>query len=285
MIYLPLAPFMPRGLESLGSGNFHIVKVQESSFPSGCEEYVRVIDRGYRYDFSDGIQISIRIQSARDIMRLFMATDAIRRAGCKKVHAYIPYLPYARQDRVCSSGESLSAAVMANMINAQGYESVTSIDPHSDVMPALINNYQSIGHSGHLISAMRDNADAVLCSPDAGAVKRVSSFAKGVLYSGDIIEASKKRVNGAIYTKPITDDLTGRSVIIVDDICDGGGTFIGLASKLKEAGAKKVILCVSHGLFTKGVEVLYEGGIDAIYTTNSYVMDGLNESLIKRSQL
>ena len=70
------------------------------------------------------------------------------------------------------------------------------------------------------------------------------------------------------------DDLTGKYAVIIDDICDGGGTFIPIAKELKAKGCRKVVLYVTHGAFTKGTQVLFENGIDEIFTTNSFDQTG-----------
>lgn len=106
-------------------------------FPSRCEEHVHV--RFDEFTIPKELTIRVRFTCNADIMRLFLATDAVRRMGVETVHLHIPYVPYARQDRVCYPGEALSAAVFAKLINAQGYDSVHCWDCHSDVMPALID--------------------------------------------------------------------------------------------------------------------------------------------------
>jgi ribose-phosphate pyrophosphokinase len=72
-------------------------------------------------------------------MQLLLATDALRRAGFRKISAWLPYFPAARQDRIMMPGEPLSVKVYAQIINAQGYERVMVFDPHSDVTPALLD--------------------------------------------------------------------------------------------------------------------------------------------------
>lgn len=244
--------------------------LETSSFPSGCEEYVRVTAHFYQ---EVTYCVCMRIHSSADIMRLFMITDAVRRYGVKRVGVFIPYLPYARQDRVCMVGESLSASVMANLLNAQQYEFVMAYDPHSDVMPALINNFVTINPVGHLMQALKDYPDAVLCSPDAGAVKRVEKLAHMVGYTGQIAMALKARTGDGVSTSTFIGDVSDKDVIIVDDICDGGATFLSLAERLKLEGAAHVVLCVTHGLFTKGADRLFDNGIDAIYCTDSFVKE------------
>jgi len=253
-----------------------------SSFPSGCEEHIKVVGPVSGHH----VRINARIQTNGELMRLFLATDAVRRMGAKSVSVFIPYLPYARQDRVCNPGEALSASVMAKLINAQGYTSVMSLDPHSDVMPALIDNYTTMRFVGHVMAAKAAYPDAVFCAPDLGAMKRVDLMSAAVGNTNGICFTTKRREDGKVIPGAIMGaDLLNKDVIIVDDICDGGRTFIELSKKLKYAGAQKVILCATHGLFTHGLDVLLNDGIDAIYTTNSFMLDSIDESRINRTEI
>lgn len=259
------------------------IELRRSSFPSGMEEHVRVEGEVKGHD----VTIVSVLQSDKDIMALLLATDAVRRAGANSVALVMPYLPYARQDRVCTPGEALSAKVMADLINSQNYTEVISYDCHSMVMPALIDNYKQPTFFDHVAGALKDYPEAVLCAPDAGAVKRTQEAAISVGKDHNkVVMATKDRLStGRVVTSSIVGDVLGKAVIVVDDICDGGGTFLALADKLWEMGATAVILCVTHGLFTKGIDILLEGGITDIYTTNSINREHLQDQRLKVFQL
>ena len=243
-------------------------KVSFSSFPSGCEENV-VISRD-PFLFPPVGWINVRIKSSADIMRLFLTTDALRRQGTETLHVVLPYLPYARQDRQCHPGEALSAKVFADLINERGYASVVSYDPHSDVMPALLDRFVLGVCRGHVLAAVKANPGATLVAPDAGAVRRVREMAMGIGQDPDrIVRSLKARTAGAVTTL-IAESSVPDTCVIVDDICDGGATFIALSAELRKRGATKVVLCVTHGLFTRGIKALLDGGIDEIYTTDSF---------------
>lgn len=252
-----------------------------TSFPSGCEENV-VVSRASLYPIdtlrivSDEVLIRARIASSADVMRLLLLTDALRRLNAQHIDLFIPYLPYARQDRVCHQGEALSAKVFADLINSQGYRSVMAVDPHSNVMPALINNFIGISVFGHVSRAINDRGDdatrkCVLVAPDAGATKRVETTASAIGFKGAVTQAMKVRSENGVSVRLMNEtDALQRDAIIVDDICDGGATFIALADALNTAGASSVSLCVTHGLFTKGIKHLFDNGIGRIYATNSW---------------
>jgi ribose-phosphate pyrophosphokinase len=163
---------------------------------------------------------------------------------------------------------------MADLVNNMKFDFVESWDCHSDVGVALIDHCTNITKT-RLFSRYMDQrilSKCFLISPDAGALKSVYSIAKQIEVI-DVIEASKKRdVTTGNITNTVVHadgDFKGQTALIVDDICDGGYTFIKLAEKLKEKGFEQVYLYVTHGIFSKGFEV-FDNLIDRIYTTNSF---------------
>ena len=188
----------------------------------------------------------------------------------------IPYFPYARQDRVCVEGEALGAAVMASFINNLDFAKVTIWDAHSDVSPALLNRVENVPQIKLLercdeLSQRLSTGELTLISPDAGASKKTIKIAETFNGEPEVIQAQKMRnlKTGEIIKTEILGDVKDKKVLIADDICDGGRTFIELAKVLKNKGALEVSLFITHGIFSKGLEV-FEGLIDAIYTTDSF---------------
>jgi ribose-phosphate pyrophosphokinase len=241
---------------------------------SGGEEHVNVagIYPG------DPVTITARIDSSTEFMRLLLLTDAIKRIGVKEITLQMPYIPYARQDRVCANGDAFSLKIFANLINQQGYKKVFVTDAHSSVSTALIDNVVEVDQAFFVDLIYDKNRDfEYIIAPDAGASKKATNFAK--MYSSrigntiDVVQALKVRdtSNGNItQTQILHDDFDGKSCLIVDDICDGGATFIELTKKLKEKNAGKVGLFVTHGIFSRGLDPLFENGIDEIYTTDTF---------------
>lgn len=235
------------------------------------------------------VRIVQRITTSDDLMWLLMATDALRRFGVKKIMLTLPYVPYARQDRVMTSGESLSIKVICDLINAQKYDVIHILDPHSDITPALLdncivqNNHELVKWAidGHYLCHLQEEgicSKFLLASPDAGAVKKIYGSAKAINYVDDIIIGGKHRdVSTGNITHTYIDSgaklliKTSQepAVFIIDDICDGGRTFIELAKVLKQSGAGEVYLIVTHGIFSAGFKELGEN-LNGIFTTNSF---------------
>ncbi len=239
------------------------------------------------------VSIQAILKTSDDIMKLLMLTDAIRRLNPEiEIHLEMPYVPYARQDRVMVPGESLSIKVFCGLINVQDYTSVTIWDPHSDVTPALLNNcivktqamvmsYQlpfgethktlgsSWGRADNIYKTFVDNT--VLVAPDAGAMKKIHESSQ-VLGFKDIVRADKVRdpatgkiLETVVYSEHIGD----KNFLIVDDICDGGRTFLELAKVLRPLTNGKIILYVTHGIFSANLGV-FKDIIDEVYCANSF---------------
>ena len=173
-------------------------------------------------------------------------------------------------------GEPLSVKVMADQINAQKYHAVHVFDPHSDVTGALVNNINIISNEKFVTKVFDDhlhyrsnNNDFCLVAPDAGALKKATGLAKLLGIPNDnFIRASKIRdvKNGELSECNFVGNVSGKTCVIVDDIIDGGATFVQLANMLRWKKASKVHLIASHGIFSKGIGLQF---LDKIFITDS----------------
>jgi ribose-phosphate pyrophosphokinase len=230
-------------------------------FPGG--EMQVTIPAGLREqaDAAREFRINALLKSADDVMQLLLLTDALRRLNpAVPVHLDMPYVPYARQDRVCNPGEALGAAVFCKLINDQQYATVTIVEPHSDVTPALLARVRVVDAAAYLKKALAAPAFAqgvTLMAPDAGARKRVQALAKA-LGVADVRYAEKVRdpQTGRITETRVPDDIPAQPVLVVDDICDGGRTFLELAAALRGKTRQPLYLYVTHGIFSKGLTEL-----------------------------
>lgn len=246
---------------------------------SGGEVSVKLADP-FMIAGSTYVNLFAPIKNSNDLMELLMVTDAIRIIKPEiLISVTIPYLPYARQDRVMVDGESLSIKVFANIINSQNYINVYVWDAHSEVGVALIdrcvNTPQYVMFS--ILGYRVDPTNTVLVSPDAGAEKKIYGFAKAtgvndILFASKIRDVSTGRIIKTVVNVDFSAGYEGpwdkRDYLIVDDICDGGATFIALAERLKEITTGKIKLLVTHGIFSKGIEV-FDGIIDEVIVLNN----------------
>ena len=245
-------------------------EIQFESFTfSGGEPHIKISPD---FDHSKKITITHRLNSFNDVGLLCLAVDALRRMGAEISDLVIPYFPSARQDRVMIKGEPLSVKVYADIINNLNFKKVIIFDAHSEVAPALLNNCQPASNHKFIEQVIKKLDDNVLLiSPDGGALKKIYKLSE-YLGGRAVVECSKSRdVKTGVLKgfKVYADDLQGKDCLIVDDICDGGGTFSGLAEELKSKNPGKLYLAVSHGIFSKGFEAL-EKYFDKIFTTNSF---------------
>lgn len=257
---------------TLSEGSYKIMK-----FPSG-ELNVTLIDYMDIGSKNCGpLTIKGSILSSDNLMELCLLVFALKTwipsIPCRLI---MPYCAYSRQDRYCNPGEAFSLKVFANIINSLGFIAVTTVDNHSDVATALfdcIENFSvaEVLNEKNLIDSY-NNTYKYFVSPDAGANKKVFECSKQ--FNIPMIRADKLRdtktgkiLETIVYAN--AEQLDNATVLIIDDICDGGRTFIELAKVIKEIQPNcKVHLYVTHGFFSKGLSPLFQF-IDKIYTTDS----------------
>lgn len=261
--------------------NFHINK-----FPDG-QQSVDILE-GANYLQDKDIKIYSRIRSFRDIELIICTNQALRQSGVRSVSLYVPFFLGSRSDRKFKEGGvNYLKNVIAPIINSQNFDCVLTLDPHSDVLEAVLNNYEKIDNLLLVNSALADigKENVVLVSPDGGALKKIFDVAEHFQIP-NIVTAIKHRdiTTGKItHTEvPLSEARYYKDCkfVIVDDICDGGRTFIELAKAIKvKVPDAKIYLVVTHGLFTSGFSDLNEQ-FEKIYTTNSYadVSIGISDS-------
>ena len=225
--------------------------------------------------------VLVRPNSMTDFVAAMFWIDAWVWRGGNVPNLVLPFVPGARQDRMNHEGDFLfTAKSVANMINARNFPKVIVVDPHSEVVSALINNCEVVP-SNMVADLLKKEDYAAVVSPDAGAEKRATSFAKNL--GKPVIHAWKTRnvADGSISGfghEPIAPSIKGK-LLIVDDICDGGGTFLGLEKELRKAGYK-ADLFVTHGIFSKGTKSLTKV-FENVFTTDSIARRQENVKVIE----
>ncbi|QHZ59990.1 hypothetical protein PJKIFABJ_00035 [Pseudomonas phage PE09] len=227
------------------------------------------------------IDLVAKIQNSDQLMAMFLATDALRRVyPLAQIDLLIPYFPYARQDRVCNAGEALSVKVIATLINAQNYATVTVLDPHSAVVVGCLDRVFVTDQFDAFGRIKQDWNNWILVAPDMGAAKKTEDFAKRV-GAANVLQCNKKRnlADGKILGMELLNPeilTVGCKLLVLDDICDGGRTFIEVSNAIELASPASehnyldytIELAVTHGIFSKGVGVLTDH-FDRVYTTDS----------------
>ncbi len=257
-------------------------------FPDG-QPHVKIdISSISKLNIKEPLRIFCRISNPNDLLIILFIKNTLDYLEFEHIELHISYLMAARMDRIMLDGEPFSLKVIAAILNQANFKKVKIFDPHSEVSTALIERSYSISNHQFVKDALDDyfkeNPKEPFClvSPDAGALKKIHKLAQ-FLNLENIVECTKERdvKTGALTNfKTTVGELNNQTCFIIDDICDGGGTFVGTAKMLKEKGAKKVVLIVSHGIFSKGTPLEF---VDEIYTTDSYrTIENVNCFLIEK---
>lgn len=218
-------------------------------------------------DAGSPMRVLLRPKSLASFVAAMFWLDAIHERFDQYPKLILPFVPGARQDRLNVSGDMLfTAKSIARMINDRTLPTVTILDPHSEVTPALIDRCRVITAADCI--TVPSGKYAAVVSPDAGAEKRAGLVAKKL--GVPLIHAWKMRdvSTGAIagFGCESTSLPFDSKVLVVDDICDGGRTFIGLAGCFRSD--IDLHLYVTHGIFSQGTEELRKH-YSHIYCTDS----------------
>lgn len=225
--------------------------------------------------------IEWRFENDRELLALIYLVKHLRNHGVDSLSLYMPYIPNARQDRVKGHVDVFTLKYFAEIINSLDFNSVMVLDPHSNVSTALINKVTALFPKNYIEQAIAGinggwfNYDTIgdkllMFYPDEGSVKRYSDGI-GLPYAFGIKKRNWEtgKIEGLDVAGAV-DQIAGKDILIVDDICSRGGTFYHSAKKLKELGAKDIYLYVSHceNTILEG-DLLKEDLVKKIYTTDS----------------
>lgn len=226
--------------------------------------------------FSGVHRITWKFENNEELVALIYLVNHIRSKSDLPVTLVLPYVPNARQDRVKNPEDVFTLKWFAQTINALKFDNICITDPHSSVAEALFDHVfikradDFIRESLEIVLEESGGTPVLMFYPDEGAMKRYSG-AVDMPYAFGIKKRDWKTgqisgldVAGATYL------IEGHNILIVDDICSRGGTFTHSARKLKELGADKIYLYVTHceNTILQG-SVLTDGLIEKVFTTDS----------------
>lgn len=231
--------------------------------------------------FSGGefqIKLPVKIDSERAILTwkpidaseitfLALAVSALKNMGIWDIDLDVLYLPYARQDRVCSPGEAHSLQVICHFLDNLGLTTIRIWDVHNEAKT------EELFHETHVCFVTATNifdryrvlddfdlSNLIICAPDDGAYPRVADLCNYFDMTQPIVMQKERcpETGRIIGMKPNKHNrcVDSWNILIVDDICDGGATFNQAAQLLKEQGAVNLYLYVTHGIFSKGLDLL-----------------------------
>lgn len=245
------------------------ITVVQESFPDGTSHLLQSIPE------ENHIKIEWFYENDKETLTLIYLTNHLKAHGKRDISLFMPYIPNARQDRVKTDEDVFTLRYFSGLINSLGFSRVSVLDPHSTVSEALFDNIEILKPQKYIeqvISQIEKEEGEIpsMFYPDEGAGKRYSGmiplpFAFGIKKR----DWKTGKISGLDLAGDI-DSISGKNILIVDDISSRGGTFFLSAKRLKEAGAKNIYLYVSHCENTvfEG-ELLTSDLIKKIYTTNS----------------
>lgn len=253
-----------------GYGEFSTHKLFQ--FPDGSIKFELSVYIDPNDSFRGDTIVKTRLRNHKDIFTLALVKDVLDRKLPTQTHRVkIDYMMYQQDDRLFDVKESFGLKVVCKFINDMKWDEVIVFAPHSDKVE-FIDKVRIVDNSTfvyHAISDIPMGDQAVWVIPDAGAyksqMKQIEKFQHDNFIS---CSKSRNKITGAIKTQVPQSNFEGKDCFIVDDICLGGATFIGIAEELKKQNCGKIYLVVSHGLFNKGIDHL-KAYFEAIYTTDS----------------
>jgi ribose-phosphate pyrophosphokinase len=210
----------------------------------------------------------------KGLMELLIMIDALKRASAGSIIAVMPYFGYARQDRKVRPRTPITAKLVADLISAAGADRVLSVDLHAGqiqgffnipfdhlyAMPVFMDELRARGLQGE---------STVLVSPDAGGVERARAYSKRLGAGMAIIDKRRPKPNVSEVMN-IIGDVKDKNAVIIDDIIDTAGTLCNAARAIMDNGAKSVIACATHPVFSgPAVERISDSPLESVLVTNT----------------
>ena len=207
-----------------------------------------------------------------NIMELLLFIDSLKRASAKTITIVSTYYGYSRQDRKASGRQPIGAKLIADLIQTAGATKIIAVDLHNPSIQGFFNiPVDDLKGQYILASSITNHGKFTVVSPDHGGAVRARVLAELVSDTIQIAIVDKRRTGSNISEiSGILGNVNGKNVVIIDDMIDTGGTIIKAAKALKEAGAKKIIVAATHGLFSRGFEEFDKTScIDKVMITDS----------------
>lgn len=184
----------------------------------------------------------------------------------------IPYFPYARQDHVVSNATTFALRSFLELLNTLRFDGIFTVDLHSNIPFEYLDNLTNVYPHEAIKNAIDSFQPDLIVFPDKGAQMR---YAHRFALPHISIHKERDQLTGYLTIKGIINNdniiLSGKKCLIVDDLCDGGGTFILAAQELFNADVKEVGLYTTHGIYSKGVQVLKDNLISRVFNLNGEV--------------
>jgi len=248
-----------------------VVTVHEKEFPDD-ELYVRILEPDKVKSKNTIIFSTLYPRQERALLKTLLAVDAAKRAGTHEVIAVIPYLAYARQDKLFLPGEPISANLIIELLESTGVSRLVTVDVHSlRVLESLTGRALNVMVSDLLVErALNYLVDPLIVAPDKGAHERACYAARTHGLKCDYLIKQRNRVTGEVSYTPREISVSNRDIVLVDDIISTGGTVAEATRILIAQGARRVIVAATHGLLVgDAIKKLEEAGVYRVLLANT----------------
>lgn len=215
-----------------------------------------------------------------EFLQLAQLHMLLKHHGVRNVDLELSYLPYGRQDKRVANDATFALRTFAHQLNLMKFRRIEIMDPHSEIALNCIYNSVASYPFGALKDALKLTSADIVCYPDKGALTKYSKVYSALTHIYG--EKVRDQLTGNITSYELIGDPAGKSVLIVDDICDGGMTFKILAKDLLAKGARDVNLFVTHGIFSKGLKTLHESGIKRIFAQDGEASEVQNHIVYRK---
>ncbi len=211
-------------------------------------------------------------------MELFLIIDALKRADAKSITAVVPYYGYCRQDRKNEPRVPITAKLVANLLTASGPNRLVALDLHVDQIQGffdipIVHTRARNVFLERFNEVVIDKQNLIVVSPDVGGVARARGLAKSLGTDLAIVDKRRDRANECEVVN-VVGDVSGKDIVLIDDIIDTGGSLIKSTIALKEMGARKIYVFATHAVFSNNAyEKLNDSVIDKIFITDSIQTD------------
>jgi len=263
------------------SANF----LSDSVYYSSAYKKTQFSDGEFEVAFTDSIRgENVYLVQSTDggpasLMELCLAIDAAKHASAAKVIAVIPYFGWARQDRKSKPRVSVAAKVVAKMLTSVGCDRIITCDLHADQEQAFFDIPVDHIHASYVFAKLSYlfTPETVVVSPDIGGSKRVNQYARFFRLPMSIVYKHRD-VSNVIDTMSLIGDVSGKKVVLVDDMIDTAGTICKAAELLKNSGATYITVLATHGIFSNPAYLrIAKSQINKVIITNTVHHETLPE--------
>jgi ribose-phosphate pyrophosphokinase len=255
--------------------------------PLGAIELKRFSDGEIWVKYGENIRGSdvFIIQStnppAENLVELLIMVDAAKRASAKRITAVIPYFGYSRQDRKDQPRVSITAKMVANLITVAGADRVITMDLHAAQIQGFFDIPFDHLYGSSVFSTLFDQFmnNLVVVSPDVGGIKMARSYAKRLHANLVVIDKRRPKQNLAEVVH-IIGEVEGKDVLIVDDLIDTAGTFVGAIEALKKKGAEDIYGAITHPLLSgPALERIEQSELSKLFVSDTIQIPGKSDKI------